>query len=389
MPEIITCPDCGRKLRVPDTLIGKSVKCPDCNVKFTGGITSSPNGGPASKAPVKSAAVKRKPDDEDDRPAKRKPRDDEDDRPSKRSARDDDDRPSKRKARDEDEDHPRRRRSEYDDDDDRDRDDYRRGPSKADKRAGWKMTLPTGLNLLCYAIYVWLGTLAVYLLGCAVLALIGAAGASSGNANTFGGSMAGVGIGLMLLYGLCGLGYLAYIVLQGTGHGFCMAIPPKPGSPRKAMAIATFGCFAGMIVLYLLSCGVSFGFGGRGGNVVMVLPMAIFLGYFICYGIFMRGVALDMREPGLAAQVLYFMIAVPCLVVLAFVMGIVMFVIMGVAIFGAASSSTGQGAAGSLGAAAIFMIGCGILFLCVEIGLFIWYVVIVHQVRNAVRNYVG
>src|SRR5438445_13406693 len=98
MPEIITCPDCGRKLRVPDTLVGKKVKCPDCNTKFTGGITTAPAG--------KTGA-----------PARSKPRDDEDDRPKKSSRRDDDDRPRSR-DRDDDEDYPRRRRPDYDEDDD-------------------------------------------------------------------------------------------------------------------------------------------------------------------------------------------------------------------------------------------------------------------------------
>ena len=36
MPQIISCPDCRRKLRVPDNLLGKKVKCPGCGVKFVG-----------------------------------------------------------------------------------------------------------------------------------------------------------------------------------------------------------------------------------------------------------------------------------------------------------------------------------------------------------------
>src|SRR5437588_135078 len=113
MPEIITCPDCGRKLRVPDTLVGKKVKCPDCNTKFTGGITTAPAGKTGAPSRSKPRA------DEDDRP-KKSSRPDDDDRPKKSSRPDDDDRPRSR-DRDDDDDHPRRRRRpDYDEDDDRD-----------------------------------------------------------------------------------------------------------------------------------------------------------------------------------------------------------------------------------------------------------------------------
>src|SRR5438874_11415834 len=35
MPEIINCPQCERKLRVPDDLLDRPVKCPTCGHLFT------------------------------------------------------------------------------------------------------------------------------------------------------------------------------------------------------------------------------------------------------------------------------------------------------------------------------------------------------------------
>jgi hypothetical protein len=70
--------------------------------------------------------------------------------------------------------------------------------------------------------------------------------------------------------------------------------------------------------------------------------------------------------------------------------GIMVFVMLfagALAVVGAASAKNGQGAATSMGAFGVFAVGCGILFVCVGIGLFIWYVVLVHQVRNSVRRY--
>lgn len=41
MPEILNCPQCERKLRVPDDLLGHAVKCPTCGVVFTAPATAT------------------------------------------------------------------------------------------------------------------------------------------------------------------------------------------------------------------------------------------------------------------------------------------------------------------------------------------------------------
>jgi hypothetical protein len=49
MPILINCPSCGRKLRVPDELLGKKVRCPGCQTMFAGT--------PEPAAPVPAAAT--------------------------------------------------------------------------------------------------------------------------------------------------------------------------------------------------------------------------------------------------------------------------------------------------------------------------------------------
>jgi predicted Zn finger-like uncharacterized protein len=34
MPTTVDCPTCSRKLRIPDELLGKKVKCPQCGNAF-------------------------------------------------------------------------------------------------------------------------------------------------------------------------------------------------------------------------------------------------------------------------------------------------------------------------------------------------------------------
>jgi predicted Zn finger-like uncharacterized protein len=93
MPEVVNCPQCERKLRVPEELLGKKVKCPTCGNTFT--AEAGPAGADAAPPPPPPPAA-------EERPSRRSPSDEveqEDDRPSRRSRRDDryDDEPRPRR----------------------------------------------------------------------------------------------------------------------------------------------------------------------------------------------------------------------------------------------------------------------------------------------------
>jgi uncharacterized Zn finger protein (UPF0148 family) len=86
MPHTITCPtpDCGRQLRVPDTLVGKKVKCPSCGNTFVAQVDEPP--------PPPEEPEERDEQQEEERPVRRKITREDDDE-------DDDDRPRKRRRR--------------------------------------------------------------------------------------------------------------------------------------------------------------------------------------------------------------------------------------------------------------------------------------------------
>jgi predicted Zn finger-like uncharacterized protein len=84
MPITIDCPSCNRKLRVPDDLLGKKVKCPTCGTNFTAGESAAP------------------PPDEEEAPAPA---------PTRRPAPPPDEYDEEPRARQDDEERPRRRRS--------------------------------------------------------------------------------------------------------------------------------------------------------------------------------------------------------------------------------------------------------------------------------------
>jgi predicted Zn finger-like uncharacterized protein len=97
MPEQIRCPSCASTLRVPDDLLGKTVKCPRCQTTFTAAASgpAGPEGG-YTEEPARPARRPAPPPEEEETGYDEGP---DEDRPRRRARYEDD----------EDEDRPRRR----------------------------------------------------------------------------------------------------------------------------------------------------------------------------------------------------------------------------------------------------------------------------------------
>src|SRR5438128_69354 len=63
MSSVIECPSCGRKLRLPEELKGKEVKCPNCGGSFA---VEGPHAETSSRSDDSSQPLELMPDD--DRP---------------------------------------------------------------------------------------------------------------------------------------------------------------------------------------------------------------------------------------------------------------------------------------------------------------------------------
>jgi predicted Zn finger-like uncharacterized protein len=87
MPIVIHCPQCQRRLRVPEDLLGKTVRCPSCQTAFTAaeeGMTTRPSAAPSSgeRLPRRRQAVPE--EDNEERPSqrdRRRPVEDDEDEP--------------------------------------------------------------------------------------------------------------------------------------------------------------------------------------------------------------------------------------------------------------------------------------------------------------------
>ncbi|HLW64099.1 MAG TPA: MJ0042-type zinc finger domain-containing protein [Gemmataceae bacterium] len=108
MPIQTTCPSCNKPLRVPDSLIGKNVKCPSCQTTFVAEVEGGEAPPPLPRESRRGEGIR------EETPSRRPVREEEEEeRPSRRPARrDDDDYEEDDRDRDEDygEERPRRRR---------------------------------------------------------------------------------------------------------------------------------------------------------------------------------------------------------------------------------------------------------------------------------------
>jgi predicted Zn finger-like uncharacterized protein len=406
MPEIVSCPDCDRKLRVPDNLLGKKVKCPGCGNTFT----AETNGAAPGRG---SAAIRREEDDEDDLPRgkRRREEDDDDEAPRKRRRddEDEDDEPrSKRRRRDDEDedDEPRGKRRRRDEDEEPE-------PSgtmgKATKEA-WKKTR---LGILLYVVGVFLA-IGGFIIGLLMqgLMLIGFVSSIPAAIATGSGAASGFGYGMIIVGGLTMLISFGADVLVTLGMGFQLAIPSRRDDGLKGMAIATFVCYAvyfgcntlAMVInlVQLGSVGLALfaGVGGAMGVGVGAAHMALavvgglaHLAALILAMFYYRLVALRFKQKETARSLLMNFISWCCYVAGSIVVGCLMAILAGTMLasmgVGVASGSTSVASANST-AGVMAYVGCALLVIVLGIaaGLSAWYGVLVNQVRMTVDRFI-
>jgi hypothetical protein len=401
MPEIITCPDCDRKLRVPDDLIGKKVKCPGCSVMFTAVAGGAPPRAARPAPPPQEHIEDPIEDPSEERRRRRESvvrRDDYDDRPPRRDDYDD------RRPRRRDDDYDDRPRSDRRDDDYDDYDDY--GPSPRDIREGWQKVC-SGLNLNIIGSWIWVGgsiffalgaLIAGLIMGSTLLSVISRAGLgrepTRGQATALGAG----GIILVITGGVFALCTLAEIILRVIGYGMCMAVPGLRGTSLKPLAITAFSLAAAEAAFRLFGCvwgfagGVtSSGMGGMGlmpmgGNVIGILTELLGLAGLIVFLCFGRSAALKAKDRGLAGSLLTVLIVFAAFFVLKWLVTFGMALVFGISIFSAAASQSLSGVTRSLGTIfAVLMTVSGLMYVA-YLGIQIWFIFILQRWRDTVQR---
>lgn len=371
MPEITSCPECERKLRIADDLFGKTVRCPGCNTQFT--ATSSP----VEEEPPRHAARPSRDRVRPDRPSPaRRHRDDEDDRPRRRSRYDEDD-----DAYDDYEDRPRRRRrqeEEYDE------------PPRRGEADGWRK-VRLGLTLTTAGSWIVLGTFAGTAVGLVLLFSLGVSLASlTGVQRVNAVGLANLGTGLNVGVWTLRLAWVAGTGLQLVGLGLCMAIPEGRRASGRPLGIAAFACMAGWVTLTLLSM-VPYLYltllqqGGAG--IVQSLGLAVFALWSagaVLWFLFLRQMCRQVGDAdaggavmaNLIAWLVYWPVGIFGLVVSTCAGGLV-------ALGTNRGTPNGAQAVGWM----VLVMGVGYLTLAViGMGLYAWYVFVLGRVRGAVDD---
>jgi hypothetical protein len=339
MPEFVTCPDCRRKLRVPDDMLGKMVKCPDCKGTFlatAGGRADAVTGG----------------DDFEVLPRKAKRRDDYDD--------EGDESPRERRLR------------------------------KTEARAGWR-GVRTGLQLNLYAMYTALTVLAASFLGGLLLVLLLLIGGKTGA----GGGFFSL---LFILYAILGaavsLGSLAAFILGSVGHVFFLKTPSEPGSGLWGLALATMLLWFGVVVLgFFGGCGgcvitgATKGILAPVGGCVGLLGWVAMLAWFFVFWIYMRKLCLAARNTELARGPIYLMIAFPAYNVVGPLVLALLFFLAGAGMYTIASNASDPEAVyDAVGPMVAVALVFWFAFWIVDFCLLLWAAFLLQRVRGAVEQ---
>ncbi len=382
MPQLISCPDCGRKLRVPDNLLGKKVKCPGCGVKF------------AAQVEEELEELEELEEVEEPAPPRRSRGEGVQEKPSKSRRRD------VEEEEEEEEDGPaRHKRREEDEDDGEDYKPQKPKPKKRDIYTGWER-VRLGVNLIAISIWIAIGgILGFFLLSCVAGAMLGAAAAPADDAPVGpfnhappAGALAGASMVVVAIASLTILVLIAYTGTQITGFGFCMGVVSTPRtSSLKILAIASFGLAIAGLFARALPYGANFILGPNAAllaGALIWLGMFVNLAEFICFLFFMRGVALVMRKDDLAKAIVVYMITLAVIIglsVIAFL--ILMFAGMAASLMVRPTPGVMPGIGRN--AAGYAVLGCSLIILTfgVSLWLLIRFMLLLYQVRSAVDRW--
>ncbi len=389
MPIVTSCPQCDRKVRVPDELLDRNVRCPSCRNVF---VATAPPDAPQEERHRRASKL------QDARSISRKRR-----VPVGRDCIHRQRTKTVRRARyseEEDEDFPEsdyeppcgRRLHEADEFGDE-------GVSRSGgNRAAW-LRVSRGLTWTLVSISIVVG------LACMEIGggfLIGVLLVTSNRALTLLSTSF-----LSPLWVLAVIVRLIGVAVKGMdlyGHFLGMSVPNKPGTNLKHLAIAKFGLnTAGAAILIpvdflTFALGISNGWFANpfaGSSVAKILQLSQLFGGllglagFFVFILYLRGVAIAVKRKQLGNQVKVYLITVICSQVVAVLMVVMFFVVQGVAISGAAAALTPSVSSSGFteaSQAATGILGC--LGGLIALALAIWYVVLlVAGLRGAVLEF--
>jgi hypothetical protein len=377
MPVITTCPDCDKKLKVPDNLLGKKVKCPGCSKMFTAEDSSAPE--PSSSKP-RDGSVTNRPSAQ----PRRRDDDEEEDRPRSRGRRDEDDEDDDGRGRgrsrgrrdDDDDDRGRGRRRRDDDDDDygdrgrRGRDDFREPRNLKRVYQG----VAFGFQLCQIGGWVLVGVLALFVINNLSTYLIARSGSVQTAAWLF-----------TVFIWIDGVAAFAAAGLGLTGMGLCLQVPSERDYPTWGMALAAFICAASAVVLYCCFIGTItlVAVGNAMFFVFMILSLLAGFAWTIIWSLFLKNLCDQIRCQAIGSACITWMVST---LIGAGVIVILWGIWTASAGFGSRGWGLGGGSRDSMELIEIFYTVLYYLTFATAAAFTIWHVLLLGQVQGAVES---
>jgi hypothetical protein len=350
MPEIIECPQCGRKLRMPETLLGKTVKCPGCATAFRAG--AEPQYAP--------------PPEQYDQP------------------------PSHRRRPPEDEYEQDRPRARYDDEDEGS--PYQRGGRPQD----WHK-VRTGVTLVFTSLCLTIVSAIILVVAFIIVNL-----ASNPTRQTAPGRppvvtqptpQSTTGLTIVMVFAV-----LLSLVVQGvqiTGYGLCLAAPPK--NRAKGLAMATLGLSLGALLVILIgevlatvsgvaAAGTQAVTSGGFASIVLQFGVLFWLGAVFIFLLFLRSISNLVGALGLAQSLLYLTILAG-LLLLGLLTMTILIAILTLTLSAAAGPSGVTDTSAAAPGLTTAVGGCCCINGVLGLATLIWYMISLMQVRGAITTY--
>jgi hypothetical protein len=197
---------------------------------------------------------------------------------------------------------------------------------------------------------------------------------------------------VILIYGVTL--FWAWSVTGIAVAGFAMVLkgPSRRGVALAGLGMAAFILYCSQLGLSMLGTGVNF-LHHVSGMILTNVALVCWIGGFYCSLLLLRAVCQALGKDGLAQSLMAHLITWASSHALALLMFLAMFALVGTAIFNFAPG-VGQGAGPPPGAMSDTLQGVTMivgLLMCLVLvawlGLFIWYLVILFQVRDALESF--
>jgi hypothetical protein len=349
MPTLIACPRCQRKLRVPDDLVGKNVKCPGCEQPFTADAGTDVT----LALPPRTAAEQRV-----SVLPLASPQPDEETAAEEEATR----------------------------------------PQRSVPPANWRR-VRRGFSFLLASALAYIGAVLLYLGSstCLALAIFSTPRMAPGGAAPPGAAqLQKVEAGFLVIMGMFLLALLTAFVLWVVGHIFSLAAPRAHGARKLAWVTVSLVLTSLVLLLAYIGLAVLTGnfsdflanFDIMDGDQTPYPPgleiIADIVGY-VCFGLmavsmftfgfYVRAVSLCLGAASLRRSVKGWLITLGVTTILGLLTGGAMYYVF-------------QGAldtpAGPVGAGVLVSGGLGCLFGIVALALGIWYIILLAQARTAI-----